>query len=88
MTFYSWHSPTFVHWTKDHTPVDNFTGLFVNVYEKNLTVNMYGKPMVNLGYETSLTVNERSSSVYSVVLKNKFGEYSHHFQHVDIQEGK
>lgn len=46
---------------------------------------MYGKPLVYKGYITSLTVNERSASVYSVMLINEFGEYSHQFT---IEAGK
>lgn len=79
MSFYSQQTPTYVHWTKDYIPVENFTGLVVKVYEQNITFNMYGKPLVHIGHVTCLIVNERSTSVYSFRLKNEFGDYSHQF---------
>lgn len=83
--FYSPQAPTSVHWTKDYILVENITGIDVKVFQKNITIKMYGKQLVHIGHVTSLTVQERSSSVYSVVLKNEFGEYSHQFQ---TQPGK
>lgn len=83
--FYSPQIPTSVKWTKDDFPVGNFTGIDIMVYQKNITIEMYGKSKVHKGQVTSLTVKERSTSVFSVVLKNEFGEYSHQFQ---IEAGK
>lgn len=79
MSFYSPQLPISVQWTKDFTPVDNFTGLDVKLYKENITINMDGIKVVHIGQITSLTVQERSTSVYSVVLKNELGEYSHQF---------
>lgn len=78
--FYPPQTPTSVHWSKDFTPVDNVTGIDIKVYQKNITIEMYGKSIVHKSHVTSLTVNQRSACVYSVVLKNEFGEYSHQFK--------
>lgn len=50
VSFHSQQAPTSVHWLKDYTPVENLTGLVVTVFKQNMTIKMYGKPLVHIDH--------------------------------------
>lgn len=61
-------------------PANNIHGLNVKTFKHNYTVHMYGIPVVLQGYTTTLTLNDKKSGEYSVLLTNGYGEYYHKFQ--------
>lgn len=48
-------------------------------HRHNISVDSNGVPMVLHGYMTSLAVSRRLSGVYTLLLRNEFGEYYRQF---------
>lgn len=80
LIYYSPTKVTGAHWVKNEISIDNFQGNNVKTSEENFTLHMYGKPVRLLGCITNLTLDDKHSGEYSIVLTNEFGKYSHKFQ--------
>lgn len=68
-----------IKWSKDDLPLGNSTDFELVTHRHNISVDSDGVLMVFSGYRTSLTIAKRLSGVYTILLRNEFGEYEHKF---------
>lgn len=63
-----------ITWFKYTESIANTMMYSISSAEQNVSLEVYGKMVVLLGYATSLSIRRHSLGDYSVILRNAFGE--------------